>query len=94
MIYAALLAIFVAWGVVALAIGDSVVSLFKILGLVATPILAIGAFQIFRVNMRFLPAEIRPPVWRRACLLLCGVIYAILAVVCIPIQIMTMLGYK
>jgi hypothetical protein len=93
-IYAALLAIFVAWGVVALAIGDSVVSLFKILGLVATPILAIGAFQIFRVNMRFLPVEIRPPVWRRACLLLCGVIYAILAVVCIPIQIMTMLGYK
>jgi hypothetical protein len=44
--------------------------------------------------MRFLPAEIRPPVWRRFCLLACGVIYAILAAVCIPMQVMSMLGYK
>lgn len=80
-IYAALLAGFTTFGVVALALGENAVSLFKILGLLATPILAIGAFQILRVNTRFLPAEIRPPMWRRVCLVACGVIYGILAVV-------------
>ncbi len=80
-IYARLLLGFTAFGVVALALGDSAVSLFKILGLLATPILSVGAFQILRVNTRFLPVEIRPPMWRRVCLVACGIVYGILAVV-------------
>jgi len=91
-IYAGLLSIFTTWGIIALAIGDSALSLFKILGLLASPILAIGAFQILRVNTRFLPQEIRPPAWRCVCLALCGLIYGVLAVVSIRAQLMSMLG--
>lgn len=74
-LYARLLLLFTVWGVVALAWGENALSLFKILGVLASPILALGAFQILRVNTRFLPPEIRPPLWRRAALLLCGVCY-------------------
>ncbi len=93
-IYAGLLSIFITWGIIALAIGDSALSLFKILGLLASPILAIGAFQILRVNTRFLPKEIRPPAWRQVCLVLCGLIYGLLAIVSIHSQVVTMMGWK
>ena len=93
-IYAGLLSIFITWGIIALAIGDSALSLFKILGLLASPILAIGAFQILRVNTRFLPREIRPPAWRQVCLVLCGLIYGLLAIVSIHSQVVTMMGWK
>jgi hypothetical protein len=86
-VYAGLLSLFTTWGIIALAVGDSALSLFKILGLLASPILAIGAFQILRVNTRFLPKEIRPPAWRRLCLVLCGLIYGLLAVVSISSEI-------
>ena len=91
-IYAGLLMIFTAWGVFALAKGESVLSLFKVLGLLASPILAVGAFQILRVNTRFLPKEIQPPLWRRICLVLCGLVYGLLAIVSISSEIMTRLG--
>lgn len=86
-LYAVLLTTFSTWGVLALAVGDSALSLFKILGLLASPILAIGAFQILRVNRRFLPDKIRPPLWRQAALILCGTIYGILSVVSIWSQV-------
>jgi hypothetical protein len=47
---------------------------------VACPVLAVAAFQILRVNTRFLPQPIRPPLWRRAALVLCGVGYSVLAI--------------
>jgi hypothetical protein len=75
-----------------LAKGESVLSLFKVLGLLASPILAVGAFQILRVNTRFLPKEIQPPLWRRICLVLCGLVYGLLAIVSISSEIMTRLG--
>jgi hypothetical protein len=78
-IYFALLMLFSLWGVGALWLGDSGLSLFKILGLLASPILAIGAVQILRVNLRFLPAEVRPPLWRCLCLAACAVVYTGLA---------------
>ncbi len=74
-LYAACLTIFMVWGIVTLAAGDNALQLFQILGLVASPILAVGAFQILRVNTRFLPVAIQPPFWRRASLLLCGLCY-------------------
>lgn len=82
-VYFSLLMIFAVWGVITLARGESALSLFKILGLLASPILAVGAFQILRVNTRFLPKAIQPPLWRRVGLVLCGVIYGILAVISI-----------
>jgi hypothetical protein len=54
--------------------------LFKILGVVASPILAVAAIQILRVNTRFLPPELRPSWWRRAALVLCSVCYGGIAV--------------
>jgi hypothetical protein len=71
------------WGVGILAIGKSAFELFQYLGLIANPILAIGAVQILRVNTRFLPREIQPPLWRRVCLIACAVIYGVLAAVSI-----------
>ena len=73
--------LFAVWGVIALASGDSALSLFRILGLLASPILAVGAIQILVVNMSFLPAQLRPPLWRRVCLILCGLVYGTLAIV-------------
>jgi hypothetical protein len=35
--------------------------------------------QIFLVNRRFLPAAVRPPLWREAGLLLCSGFYAFFA---------------
>ncbi|MBN9517126.1 Nramp family divalent metal transporter [bacterium] len=78
--YAGLLMLFTSWGVVSLGFGETALGLFKVLGAVAGPVLAVAAFQILRVNTRFLPPEIRPPLWRRAALVLCGVGYAALTV--------------
>jgi Mn2+/Fe2+ NRAMP family transporter len=80
-IYFMLLLLFAAWGVTALAAGDSALSLFRILGLLASPILAVGAIQILLVNTTFLPPALRPPMWRRVCLAACCVVYGVLAVV-------------
>jgi hypothetical protein len=79
-LYLGLLLLFTSWGVVSLTFGESALGLFKVLGVVACPVLAVAAFQILRVNTRFLPPEIRPPLWRRAALVLCGVGYSALAI--------------
>lgn len=79
-VYAGILAVIVVWGIVTLAMGDNALSLFKILGLFATPVLSISALLILRVNTRFLPAEIRPSLWRRFCLLVCAIFYGVICV--------------
>jgi hypothetical protein len=58
-LYAALLLGLTVWALISVNFG-SVLDLFKILGIVANPIMAIAAVQILRVNTRFLPKEIRP----------------------------------
>ena len=79
-VYAGLLLLFTSWGVVSLTLGGSALSLFNVLGAVACPVLAVAAFQILRINTRFLPRQIRPPLWRRVALALCGVAYSALAI--------------
>ncbi|MFO1040706.1 MAG: Nramp family divalent metal transporter [Planctomycetaceae bacterium] len=74
LLYAVLLGLLTAWAVVAVHLGN-VLQLFKVLGIVANPIMAIAAVQIWRVNTRFLPREIRPPLWRQAGLILCAIAY-------------------
>ena len=73
-LYATLLGGLTVWAVIAVHMG-SVLDLFKILGIVANPIMAIAAVQILRVNTRFLPKEVRPPLWRQAGLVLCALAY-------------------
>lgn len=73
-LYFVLLAALTVWAVFAIHLGH-VLELFKVLGIVANPIMAIAAVQILRVNRRFLPPEIRPPLWRQIGLVLCAIAY-------------------
>ncbi len=50
-------------------------TLFTMLANMAGLILAIAAVQILRVNRRFLPRELRPPLWREGLLLICSAFY-------------------
>ena len=74
-IYYGILVIFSIWGAVAIR-SASPFTLFKILANMAGVVLMISGVQIFLVNRRFLPAEVRPPLWREAGLLLCSAFYA------------------
>jgi Mn2+/Fe2+ NRAMP family transporter len=73
-LYSAILAILTVWALVSVHFG-SVLDLFKVLAIIANPIMAIGAVQILLVNRRFLPPAIRPPRWRQAALVACALAY-------------------
>jgi hypothetical protein len=77
-IYYAILVIFSIWGALAIR-SASPFMLFKILANMAGIVLMIAGVQIFLVNRRFLPAAVRPPLWREAGLLLCSAFYAFFA---------------
>lgn len=79
-IYALLLLLLTAWALVAIHQG-SVIDLFKVLAVVANPILALAAIQILRVNSRFLPPELHPPLWRQISLVIAAITYGGLTVV-------------
>jgi hypothetical protein len=74
-VYYGILLLFSVWGVVAVR-SASPFQLFKVLANVAGLVLVIAGIQIFRVNRRFLPAAVRPALWREAGLLLCVAFYA------------------
>ena len=75
-IYYGVLAIFSLWGALAIRL-VSPLKLFTILANVAGLVLVIGGVQIFLVNRRFLPREIRPSVWRECALWSCVLFYAL-----------------
>lgn len=77
-LYYVLLAIFTVWGLFAVHWGHAM-TLFKILGVVAGPVLAIAAIQILIVNTKLLPVELRPPIWRRVALVTCSLFYGSLS---------------
>lgn len=79
-LYARLLLGFATLGILVLSFGENALSLFKVLGVFAGPILTIGAFQILRINTRFLPKEIHPPMWRRFALIACGLFYGAISI--------------
>jgi hypothetical protein len=79
-VYAVILIVLTAWGVVSIHLGD-VLDLFKVLGVLASPILALAAVQILRVNRRFLPAAARPPLWRQIALGVCAATYTLVTCV-------------
>jgi len=78
-IYYSLLIGFTLWGAITVQWG-SAMTLFKALGVVAGLVLALAAMQILRVNTTLLPAELRPPIWRRAGLVCCALFYGLLFV--------------
>jgi hypothetical protein len=73
-LYSGILAILTVWALISVHFG-SVLDLFKVLAVIANPIMAIGAVHILLVNRRFLPSEIRPPLWRQAALVVCALAY-------------------
>ncbi|MEJ7617354.1 MAG: hypothetical protein WKF30_10435 [Pyrinomonadaceae bacterium] len=74
-IYYGILVVFSLWGVIAIR-SASPMKLFTILANVAGLVLVIGGVQIFIVNRRFLPRELRAPLWREIALLVCSAFYA------------------
>jgi hypothetical protein len=78
-LYYGLLALLTAWGMIAVQWGKTM-ELFKVLGIVACPVLALGALQIWRVNTTLLPPELRPGWFRRAGLAACSLFYGALSV--------------
>ena len=74
-IYYAIVVAFTVWAFLAIQIA-SPMTLFKIVANVAGLVLAIAGVQIFWVNRRFLPRDLRPPLWRELLLLSCSAFYA------------------
>jgi hypothetical protein len=74
-VYYTILAGFTGWALATLW-SASPMELFKVLANIAGIVLAIAGVQIFRVNRRFLPAALRPPLWREVLLLACAAFYA------------------
>jgi hypothetical protein len=74
-LYYTLLILFTVWGAITARWGTAM-TLFQALGVVASLVLALGAVQILIVNTSLLPAELRPPLWRRAALLVCAAFYS------------------
>jgi uncharacterized protein YhhL (DUF1145 family) len=77
-IYYGMLIVFSVWGVFVIRLA-SPFQLFKILANMAGIVLLVGGVQIFLVNRRFLPAAVRPSIWREAGLLGCSAFYAFFA---------------
>jgi hypothetical protein len=73
-LYYALLAIFTLWGAVTVQWGTAI-TLFKALGAVAGPVLALAAVQVLVLNTSLLPRELRPGLWSRIALTACAVFY-------------------
>jgi len=69
-IYYSILAIFSLWGVLAVRVA-SPMTLFTIVANVAGLVLVLGGVQISLVNRRFLPPELRAPLWREVALWIC-----------------------
>ena len=74
-IYYGVLVVFSIWGAIVIR-SASPFQLFKIVANMAGVVLLIAGIQILIVNRRFLPAALRPPLWREAGLLACSAFYA------------------
>lgn len=77
-LYYLFLMIATVWGLFAVHWGHAI-SLFKILGAVAGPVLAVAAIQILIINTKLLPQQLRPPIWRRGALIVCAICYGSLS---------------
>jgi hypothetical protein len=82
MVYYAVLAVIVAWGVFALKLAAPVV-LLQISANVAGVVFVFATPHLLYVNTRLLPPELRPPMWRRGALVAMTLFYAFFAVLSI-----------
>ncbi|MAF12383.1 hypothetical protein CMK11_18210 [Candidatus Poribacteria bacterium] len=73
-IYYGVLTVYVLWGVVALYLAPPFLMIL-VSATIAGYILVITPLHLLYVNRRFLPKEIRPPMWRQVGLVLCSLFY-------------------
>jgi hypothetical protein len=73
-VYYTVLAVFALWGCVALNLAQPLL-LLKIGANIAGFNMVFVSLHTLYANRRFLPAELRPAVWREACLVMCGLFY-------------------
>ena len=76
---------FTVWGAFAINWGTAM-ELFKVAANIAGLILAIGSVQILRVNTRFLPNELQPPLWRKIAMVVIALVYSGMFVVVVRSQ--------
>lgn len=74
LLYYSVLGVFVAWGLVALGLAQPIV-LLQLSANVGGVVMVLAALHILYVNTTMLPPELRPPLWRRAALVLTAVFY-------------------
>jgi hypothetical protein len=74
-IYYGVLGAVVLWGVFALRLAQPI-ALLKVSANIASLVLILASLHLLRINTRLLPPELRPPFWRRACLVAMALFYA------------------
>ncbi|HYP27621.1 MAG TPA: Nramp family divalent metal transporter [Blastocatellia bacterium] len=74
MIYYSVLAAVVLWGLIALRLTQPII-LLQLSANIAGAVLVISSLHILYINTKFLPKEIRPPLWRRVALVFMSVFY-------------------
>lgn len=75
LIYYSVLAAVVIWGLIALRLTQPII-LLQLGANMAGVVMIISAIHILYVNMKFLPRELRPPVWRRVALVAMAIFYS------------------
>jgi hypothetical protein len=85
-VYYLVLGVFLVWGCIALNLARPI-TLIIIGANVAAVIFVIESLHTIVVNRRFLPRELRPPLWREACLVLCAVFYGSFVAIAIVVAL-------
>ena len=73
-VYYTILALMVVWGVIALRLTQPII-LLQMAANIAGVVMVISALHILYVNRKFLPVELRPPMWRQAALVAMAIFY-------------------
>jgi hypothetical protein len=73
-VYYAVLVVVALWGVVALRVAQPIF-LLQLGANMAGIVFVIASLHLLHINTRLLPVELRPPLWRRACLVAMSVFY-------------------
>jgi hypothetical protein len=74
LVYYSVLAAVVTWGLIALGLAQPII-LLQLGANVAGVVFVISAPHILYVNMKFLPKELQPPLWRRVALIMMALFY-------------------
>jgi hypothetical protein len=77
-VYYSVMAVLVLWGIIALRLAQPIV-LLKVGANVAGVVLIVASLHLLYINTRLLPQHVRPPIWRRAALVMMALFYGFFA---------------